>query len=507
MTMPGSCPKRTGDGITVEMRSTATCGDRRQTDAERMKKGTEPMNERNDVMEIDLRDLAVMVLRRWWLILVCAVLAAGSAYVYTKQMMTPLYQAGNMVFLGKEDTRIPMDLITVEVNNQLIIDYRELLRTKMVSREVISQLNLDVPEDVIRGGVSVSTISDSRMFSITFTSPDPEFAAKVVNQLADVLVVKAKEIIQVDNVVVIDRAEVPTSPISPNARRNTMMAGLLGVMAALGLIFLLEFLDRTFKKSEELERKLGLPVLGEVPEFEGEPRISKKKRAKQPAVLPKTLSRNLVSHLHPKSAASEAYRSIRTNLHYAGVDRPLKSLVVTSPTIADGKSTTASNIAVSMAQAGSRVLLLDGDLRKPKLHRYFGLANAHGLTSMLVDEKTVDEVVQSVEGMPNLSVITSGPIPPNPSELLLSEKLKHTLEALTERFDFVVMDSPPAAQVTDSAILSKMADGVLLVVSAGETAIDATFHAVKALQAVQARIVGTLLVKVSYEKSKYYYYA
>lgn len=464
----------------------------------------------NDVMEIDLRDLLAMLLRRWWLIVLCALLAGGTAYGYTRYFMTPVYVASNMLFLGKEDTRIPMDLITVEVNNQLIVDYRELLRTKMVSREVIAQLDLDVPESIIRRGVGVNVISNSRMFSISFTSPDPQFATEVVNKLAEVLVVKAKEIIQVNNVVVIDRAEVPTSPVGPDARRNTMLAALVGLMAAVGIIFLLEFLDRTFKKPEDMERRLGVAVLGEVPEFEGEPRVSKRKRQQQlkKVVQPevRTLSRNLIAHSHPKSAAAEAYRSLRTNLHYISVDKPLRSMVITSPSISDGKSTTAANIAISLAQSGLRVLLVDGDLRKPKLHRYFALKNASGLTSLLADDASLEAVVQTVPEIPNLEVITSGPIPPNPVEILISDRLRQVLEQLAATYDFMVIDSPPAAQVTDSAILSKLTDGALLVVSAGETGIEATIRAMKALNTVQANVLGTLLVKVAYEKNKAYYY-
>ena len=222
--------------------------------------------------------------------------------------------------------------------------------------------------------------------------------------------------------------------------------------------------------------------------------------------MPMVMSQNLIAHHDPKSPASEAYRSLRTNLHYASIDRDIKSLVITSPTAADGKTTTAANLAISMAQNGKRVLLMDADLRKPKIHRYFGIPNGTGLTHLLVQDAQPNDAVVKAPGIDNLFLVTSGSTPPNPSELISSERMRQLIRELADQYDLVILDTPPAAQVTDSVQLAGETDGSLMVVSAGETHIDRTIQAVKSLKNVNAKILGEVLVKTENKGKNYYYY-
>ena len=225
------------------------------------------------------------------------------------------------------------------------------------------------------------------------------------------------------------------------------------------------------------------------------------------------LSKNLISYNDPKAHASEAYRSIRTNIGFLGVDGQLKSVVDTSPGQAEGKTTTCANIAVCMAQAGRKVLLLECDLRKPKIHKYFGLHNDKGLTDIIVNNVESESVIKQVDEIENLYIISCGLLPPNPTEILESTKMINLTNKLKENYDLVIMDSPPVGELTDAAIISKMSDGVILVLASGEVNIEVARHAKIALENVNAKILGVVLTKLGrhsgssyYYKYRYYYY-
>jgi protein-tyrosine kinase len=214
----------------------------------------------------------------------------------------------------------------------------------------------------------------------------------------------------------------------------------------------------------------------------------------------------LITIAESRSPISEAYRTLRTNLDFAGLDRALKTLVVTSAGVSEGKSTTLANLAIVSAQAGRRVILVDADLRRPTLHTVFGLANDTGLTTMMMDDAALAApplIKTAVEG---LSILTSGPLPPNPAEVMGSRRMEEIIAALTERADQVLFDTPPVVAVTDAAVLATKVDGVVLVVSAGHTRRDHARTAIQRLQQINARIVGAVLTNVQVDTGLKGYY-
>ncbi|KLU40128.1 MAG: CpsD/CapB family tyrosine-protein kinase [Limnochordia bacterium] len=217
---------------------------------------------------------------------------------------------------------------------------------------------------------------------------------------------------------------------------------------------------------------------------------------------------SLIVHNDPKSVGSEAFRTLRTNLQFTSPDRQLRVILVTSAAPGEGKSTISSNLAVAFSQAGLRTLLLDCDLRKPTVHKIVGLHNSPGLTSLLVGEVKREDVVKDV-GVPNLSVIPSGPVPPNPVELLGSQAMRNVLNAVREEFDMVVVDAPPIVAVTDAAVLCPLVDGVLLTVAAGEVPRELAQHARSLLENANANVLGVVLNRINPSAQKnyqYYYY-
>lgn len=214
----------------------------------------------------------------------------------------------------------------------------------------------------------------------------------------------------------------------------------------------------------------------------------------------------IITNRDPKSSAAEAYRTLRTNIEFSNIDRSIKSIVITSSNPNEGKSTVAINLSVAMANANKKVLLIDSDLRKPTLHLFVGVSNDTGLTNVLVEDVDYKKLVKSISDLEHLDILISGPIPPNPSELLGSNKMKIFLEKVLEDYDMIFLDSPPVGLVTDAAILSTVVDGTILICAAGETEIDQAKVAKSLLEKVNANIIGVVLNKIPIKKGKYYKY-
>ncbi len=217
-------------------------------------------------------------------------------------------------------------------------------------------------------------------------------------------------------------------------------------------------------------------------------------------------NKSLITYSDPKSSAAEAYRMLRTNLHYLNIDKENRVIMVTSSNMAEGKTTTICNLAVTMAQSNKDVLLLECDLRKPRIHRVFNIDNSIGLTNVITENKTLDEVVKSSPEYSNLSIVTCGPIPPDPAEILQSISMRNFIEQIKSEFDIVLIDVPPVCSVADASILGGIVDGVIFVISSQETNVESAKTAVKTLEKVGANILGAVLVKVKLSRRGYYYY-
>ena len=318
-------------------------------------------------------------------------------------------------------------------------------------------------------------------------------------------------VLRVNNIRMIDRPLLPRGPLRPKVPVNIAIgiaAGLaLGMMAALGR----GLMDRTLRTPEDVERELGLPFLGLLPEInDGSTKAAYYGGRKRHRHTQHPIScRELIVHEHPTSGVAEASRSIRTNLTFTSPDHPYRTLLVTSAGPLEGKTTVACCIATAMAQAGQKVVLVDCDLRRPRLHRVFGKASDVGVTTGLL-EGTLERAALPTS-VPNLSVIPAGPLPPNPAEIVQSERFRTALRRLSEQFDRVIIDSPPIVPVTDAAILSTLVDGVVLIVKGYTTRKDLARMAVRALADVGGKTAGVVLNAINldrheYKYSYYYYY-
>ena len=287
-----------------------------------------------------------------------------------------------------------------------------------------------------------------------------------------------------NNVNVVEAARAPTAPVSPNVLLNAAMAALAGLLAGAGAAFLLEYLDDTIRIPEDMGDMAGVSTMGTIGQL--------------------TNGDKLVMVTRPRSPTSEAYRVLATNIRFASLDHPLHTLLVTSPGPGEGKSTTTANLAVTMAETGLRVVAMDADLRKPHLHKIFGLHSHTGLTSSLLDGKTAEQLQHS--GVDGLQVLASGALPANPTWITGSERMRHILEELAEVADLVVIDSPPALLLAETAVLARAVDAVLLVARSGETRRQDLKNAAKSLRQVGANPIGVVLNAVPAGRDGYYHY-
>jgi capsular exopolysaccharide synthesis family protein len=436
------------------------------------------------------------VIRRWlWLIVGCVLLGATSAFLVTS-WMPPVYSASATLLVHVATGT--SDYTAIVTSERLALTYTQMLRGRPVMETVTARLDLEETPDALAKRVKVKPIKDTQLIRLSVEHTDPTRAALIANAIAEVFIAQIQALgrqgltLRTD-VVVIETAQVPERPV----RRRTLytaLAAVVGAMLAVGAAFLLEHLDDTIKTPEDVNRALGLNTLGTIG------RLAKREE-------------ELVVAAQPFSPIAEAFRVLRTNVRFSSLDRPLQTLLVTSPSLAEGKSNTTANLAVAMAQAGLRVVVVDADLRRPRLHQLFDLdlheegtveSSLGGLTGSLL-EGCPDGRLQPTQ-VENLKVLPSGELPPNPAELVGSQHMQKLLHELAQQVDVGLVDSPPVRPVADATALAQAVDGVLLVLEAGKTRRQAARHAVESLHQVGASLVGVVLNAVPTHKSSYYYY-
>lgn len=307
------------------------------------------------------------------------------------------------------------------------------------------------------------------------------------------------EVQSVDSIVVVEKARIPGAPIRPRTLVNTLLATIVGAMLALGIVFLIEYLDDRIKTPQDLLSILNSPILGTIARLP-----QQGKRRQQDAQAYRQAS--LITSLEPRHPVTEAYRSLRTNLQFSSVDETIRSLLVTSATPGEGKTTTAANLAVVFAQAGHSVILVDADIRKPQQHKIFDLPKSPGITEALVSNNTPTSFFLRETAVPNLRILTSGKEAPNPAELLGSNRMKQLLQELQQEADFLVVDAPPLLAVTDAQVLANNADGVLLVVNTEKTPRAIVARGAEAILRANGRILGVVLNRLANSARGYYYY-
>jgi non-specific protein-tyrosine kinase len=433
--------------------------------------------------------------RNWLLIAACAILAVVAAWIATVRT-TPQYAASITMFVSVTDRKMNSSSAYQAslLSQERVKSYANLLNSYRLTDQLAQQLSGLTPGE-LRNRISAELVPDTVLLRATVTDPSPARAKEIADALGAQFIALVHELERPSTgepsfvkVTVVDSARKPTAPASPDVPYNLALGLLVGLALGIGCGLLRESLDVSVKTVEQLREITGGPTLGVICRDDS--------AAKSPLIVQGPDHR----------ASAEAFRFLRTNLRFVDVDDPVRSVVVTSALPGEGKSLTACNLAIALAQAGKQVILVDGDLRKPQVGRHFGIKAAAGLTSLLVGQVVLEQVLHPWDGI-SLSVLPSGPIPPNPSELLGAHSMHRILEELHSRADLVVIDAPSLLPVADAAILAQICDGAVLVTRYGRTSREQVRRATEQLCAVDARLLGTVLNVVPVKSESGYRYS
>jgi capsular exopolysaccharide synthesis family protein len=426
---------------------------------------------------VQIHAVLTIVRRRLLPLLLCIVAGAAGALAVTRDS-PKMYSASDTLIVNIPQASSPQEALQgVQLSSQLLASYAQVATSRSAATKVRTQLGLPEGVDDIRGKLSASPVPETLLLKISATDPDPVRAASLADAAAQVFIatVAGLEADKTNKVApsVVDAAVVPTAPVSPRPKLNLAVGLFAGVLVGGLLALLLEGLDRTVKGPAQLGELARGPVLGIIPRLG-------------------TAARFPISTLEqPLTPSAESYRALRTAIHFIDPDHPLQTILITSAGPDEGKSTTAAHFAVALAQSGERVVLVDGDLRRGTLYELFGLPSGAGVTSVVTGAASLDDVLQSWHDL--LPVMGTGPLPPNPAEILGSQAMAQLLEQLRELADVVVIDAPPVLPVTDAVALSTQVDGVVLVARDSRTNRHSIVEARRRLDGVGANVVGCVL--------------
>lgn len=423
------------------------------------------------------------VLRRRWIIVVACLVAGAAVGVLFILRATPQYASTARLFVSTpgSDTANTQAYQGGLFSQQRVTSYADLIKGSTVAERVLDRVGSSESPTSLVGQITAKAAPDTVILEVTVTDPDPARAQLLAQTTAEVFAEYVGELESSDDpsrspikANIVDAAGLPTSPVSPRPLITIGLGALIGLLVGLAAAWLRETLDTTIKSPDTLAETAGAGSLGWV-SYDSE-----------------ATRRPLIADLDSHAPRVEAFRILRTNLQFLNVDGSSAIFTVTSPLPGDGKSTTAINMAISLARAGRNTLLLEADLRRPRVGEYLDVESAAGLTTVLIGQADLADVVQPW-GTDGLHVVTSGPLPPNPAELLQSQAMTTLLKRLLNEYDVVIIDAPPILPVTDAALLAAASDGAILVARHGRTTRDQVIQSRQRLEAVDAALLGTVL--------------
>ncbi len=463
-----------------------------------------------------VKNILQLMLSNCWQIIIISVIGAVVGFSVSKFILPPKYSSHTEMFI-QSYTGISENVNNVNnISNskQLVNTYVEVLKTDAIMNSVGKQLLVqfdentlsnnfkindsgDITPESIRSCLTITSVIDTSAVKVTATTKNAEVSAAVCNDLTKVAPEYVKKAVGVGSITTIDTAQVFNTPVAPNIRKNTMAGFAAAFMLIMTIIILKDFFDNTIKDSETLTNEYKKAIIGEIQQFGDE----KKKKSNEDDYI------KLTEKVMPFNIV-ESYKSIRTNIYFSLSTFDRKIFAVSSANPGEGKSITSANIAIAIAQSGSKVLLIDADMRKSVQHKIFGIKNKKGLSSAVSKMSALENCIQK-NVMDKLDILTAGPIPPNPSELLASAQMTTILNELSEKYDVIIIDTPPVNIVTDAMGLAKNISGIIMVARYAVTTYENLTAAIKKIEFAQMNLFGFILngieskVHGKYSKSKY----
>ena len=452
--------------------------------------------------EIDLKDYLLYLKDKILFILITIILLLGTIFIYDKFIKVPMYKTYTTIALVKSNQESSYTQTDLNVNKSFVTTYSVIVKGKNVLNKTIDDLDLNYSIDKLAKRITVSSPDDSQLIKITVTDESPIMAYKIAKTVAKEFSNEVMQTWDMNNIRVSEDPEISNS-ISNNTLYRDLLLGIIGgLVLSCGVLFIIYYFDDTIKYNENIEEELGLPVLAKVFKSRVED-VAKKKGKKN------TKMSELILAKYPKSVVSESIKTLRTNLEFTSVEKNIRTMLVTSSIPGEGKSFISSNLGISFAQSNKKVLLIDCDMRKGRLHKIFKLSNTKGYSNLLIDDiENYKDYIQKTN-IDGVSVITRGTIPPNPSELLNSSKNKELIKELKKHYDKIIFDGVPCSGLPDSIIMSSLVDIVLIVSSNKYTPKNEFLSTKNMLKKANAPIAGFIVNKIDSKQGvygKYYYY-
>lgn len=431
----------------------------------------------------------IRILHKHWILILVTTLVGIGAGATVSLLTTPTYQASTRLYVSVRTAEgaATGDLVQGSTfARQVVASYVDVIGTAIVLEPVIEELGLDMSVGQLARNVTATSAANTVMIDITASADSPQRAADIANATGASFTRVAQDELdspggEAENspirITTVQPAMAPGAPVSPRVPVNLALAGILGLALGLGIAVLRTVLDTRVHSLHDIEQITPKPLLGGI------------------AYDPEASSRPLIVHADPRNPRAESFRTLRTNLQFLQVGEGSRAFVVSSAGPSEGKSTTTANLAISLAETGARVALLDGDLRLPKVATYMGIEGGVGMTDVLIGKVELVDALQRW-GRTQLYVLPAGKVPPNPSELLGSTAMDRLLEMLGEHFDYVLIDAPPLLLVTDAAVVSKKTKGVILAAASGQTKKAALQAAVRTLETAGAELLGVVVTKL-----------
>lgn len=471
--------------------------------------------------EIDLKKLLGAILQHLWKILLITILCGAIAYFISYRFITPMYKTSatfyvnNKIAVNGGNTNISSNDLVTSIN--LVNSYIAVLNARDTLNDVINYADLDMSYGELSGMITASAIEDTEVFKVTVNCDDPEKAATIANSIAHIVTTKIANIIEGSSVKVVDYASVPEAPNSPSHTRNTAFGMLLGMVFSVVIVIILAIFDPKIKSEDDLKNCCTYPLLAMIPDMSAPNKQNYNSKYNNYHGYFST-SKNMAGNSENDGinfvgknlnfATQEAYKLLRTKLQYAlSSDKKCKIIVVSSAISGEGKSLSSINIAYSFAQLNKRVLLIDGDMRRPTLASKLSLPNYPGLSEYLSGFMGLDELLQNFSDDNDqnpVQILTAGNTPPNPVELINSEKMRQAFETLREKYDYILIDMPPVGDVSDALVAAKLVDGVLMIVRHDYSTRSAIRETVRQFEFIGCNILGVVLNCMNEKVSKYH---
>lgn len=460
--------------------------------------------------EINLKRLFEIALSLKFVIIGMLILMAAVGSLYSFCYVEPKYNSTVKLVLAQvvqnsQDSDSTNDAITqsdININNELVSTYSEIIKSKKIIRTVIQNLNLEDDEEELAEAITVSSVTDTQILKISVSNINPKLAKKIATEIATAFIQEVQGIYNISNINIIDEAEIAEEPYNINHIKDLIIFEVLGIFLSGGIVLIIYLLDTSVKDEGDVEKELGLPSLGTIPLYKEEIDGERKE---------------LLSFEDSKSPITECFRTLRTNLVFAKNNANLKNILVISSFSSEGKSYVAANLAMSFAKANKKVIVIDADMRKGRQHVIFNAKNTRGLSNCLsniskFDSTSINQIAKYVKNTeyPNIHLIPSGTRPVNPLELISSDKMIELISVLDKIYDYVIIDGTPTNIVSDSVALSKCVDATVLVAEYKKTKIELLKKVKKSVENVGGAITGVIINKCPITERAYtekYYYS